>query len=342
MIERLVSIIVVNWNGKQHLDACLSAICSQSYPATEVLLVDNGSTDGSVDYVQRRFPTVRCIKAGGNLGFCAGNNLGIRQAMGEYIALINNDTEADVNWIHESINALDGFPEAGFTASRIRLFDRRTHLDSAGDLFFRSGYPAKRGWLLPDGSEFDQGRWVFGACGAAAVYRRSMLEQTGLFDEDYFAYMEDVDLSFRAQLMGFRCRYVPTALVYHKVGATAGQSSAIRQYWSHRNHWYTLLKDLPIGLWLRYCGQILVSEVMVLGSATRNRRLSNFFKARIDMLAHLPQTLKKRQMIQNRRNISLEDLDTIIDKNWIAFRRQEKSREVQSALITNRSLINID
>ena len=333
MIQDLASVIVLNWNGRQHLQRCLSSLGSQRYQPCEIILVDNGSSDGSADYVEAEFPSVRVIRLQTNTGFCAGNNLGIRESRGEYVALINNDTEADPAWLAESIEALGANPEAGFTACRIRLFGDRSRLDTAGDLFFSSGYPGKRGSLRHDGPEFDRNEWVFGASAAAAVYRRSMLDAIGLLDEDFFNNMEDVDLSFRAQLNGYRCLYVSSAIVYHKVGATLGTptNSAGNQYQAHRNHWYVLIKNLPPSLWLRYLGDILGAEALVFVSAIRNGRQDVFLRARADVFRALPLLLTKRKQIQQTRCVPPSYIDSIIRKGWYVHRLAERREERQQA-----------
>ena len=325
----MISVIVLNWNGHQHLEGCLSALTRQTYDAYEVIVVDNGSTDVSVDFITENYPKVRVIPLTRNLGFSAGNNVGIQQSAGEFVALINNDTEADSAWLSEGIGALQRNPEAGFIASRIRLFNLRNHLDTAGDLYFRTGYPGKRGWLMTDGLEFAREEWVWGACAGAAIYRRSMLDDIGLLDEDFFAYMEDTDLNFRAQLMGYKCLYVPKAIVYHKVSATAGRQSPQRLYWSHRNHWYTLIKNLPTSLWPLYLGQIIAAETLIMGAAIRTGRLGVFVKARAHVLCMLPKMIKKRQEIQQRRRVSVDYIDSLIRRDWFSFRLAAKKRETK-------------
>lgn len=326
----MLSVIVVNWNGRQHLHTCLSALERQTYTEREIVLVDNGSSDGSPDYVEAEFPQVRVLRLPKNLGFCGGNNVGIRQSQGEWVALINNDTEADPDWLTASLVAIHK-EQADFAAARLRLFDQRAYLDTAGDLYFRTGYPGKRGWLLPDGPEYDQNEWVFGACAGAVVYRRTMLDEIGLFDKDFFSLMEDIDLSFRAQLAGYRCLYVASALVYHKVGATVGRDTARRQYWSHRNHWHVLLKNLPLPLLLRYLGQIMAAEALVLGSAAQRGRLSVFARARTQVVRDLPRILAKRKSVQALRRVSLQYIDSLIRKDWFSFRLAVKRREAEFA-----------
>jgi GT2 family glycosyltransferase len=332
----LVSVVVLNWNGRQHLETCLSALCLQTYSEYEIILVDNGSTDGSADYVEANFPAVRVIRLPENLGFCGGNNAGITQARGDCIALLNNDTEADPVWLAESVKALEAHPDAGCIAARMRLFDRRTYLDTVGDLYFRNGCPAKRGWLMPDGPEYEQNSWVFSPCAGAAVYRRVMLEEVGLFDEDFFNNMEDLDLGFRAQLLGYRCLYVASAIVYHKVGATVGFAATNPQqlYRAHRNHWYVLIKNLPTSLWCRYLGHILVTEILILGAAAWRGRLSILVRARAEVVRTLPRMLAKRRVIQKCRKVSVVYLDSLFQKGWLSNRMAEKRRE--TAFISTR------
>jgi GT2 family glycosyltransferase len=333
------TVAVLSWNGRQHLDTCLSSLLGQTYRDREIVLVDNGSSDGTAEYVRATFPEVRIVRLEENAGVCGGLNFGVTQARGELIALINNDTEADADWLRESIRALDAHPEAGFTASRMRLFYRRTELDTAGDLLFRNGHPAKRGWLMPDSPEYDEDAWIFGACAGAAVYRRSMLEDTGLFDEDFFGTLEDFDLSFRAQLMGYRCRYVASAIVYHKVGATEGLGMTSPQllYRVHRNRWFALIKNLPGPLWIRYLGDIVAAEALVLAAASRGGRLGLFFRSRVEVLGQLPRLLRKRRAVQRRRRVPVAYLDSLIGRNWLAHRRAEKRREVELAVASRRA-----
>lgn len=327
MKKPTVSVIVVNWNGQHHLFTCLSALVNQTYSPTEIIMVDNGSKDNSIQFVKENFPFIEIISVNENRGFSGGNNVGISRARGDFIALINNDTEADKKWLEESINAIKDYPDAGFIASRICLFDHRSYLDTAGDLYFRSGYAGKRGWLKEYGNQYSEIDWVFGACAGAAVYRREMFEEIGLFDDDYVNYFEDVDLSFRAQLSGYTCLYVPTAIVYHKVSSSVGYRSSKHQYWSHRNHWFTLIKNLPSKLWIRYIFPILFSEILVLGSSLAQGRLGVFILARLDVFAKLPLMLIKRWNIQKKRKVTCGYLDSIIQKDWYSYRCNEKKTE---------------
>jgi GT2 family glycosyltransferase len=258
-------------------------------------------------------------------------NFGIGEARGRFIAILNNDIEADSRWLAESVRALEEHPEAGFTATRIRLFYQRDRLDTAGDLFFREGFAAKRGWLHKDGPEFDEPAWVFGACAAGALYRRELFDAVGTFDETFQASLEDLDLSFRAQLQGFKCRYVPTAILYHKMGATLGvgfaQSS--QQLRMHRNLWLLRIKNLPGALWLRYLPRMLAGEAVVLIRALRTGRFGVAFRARVEVLRRLRGALAQRRAVQARRTIRARELDAIISRNWFAQRLLEKRLEAE-------------
>ncbi len=324
-----VSLVVLSWNGMAHLDLCLSSLSRQTYTDYEILLVDNGSSDGSKQWVETHYPLVRIERTEQNLGVPGGINYGLARARGRYVAILNNDIEVEPQWLAASVHALDQYPEAGFTASRVRLFYRRDRLDTAGDLYFRAGYPAKRGWLHRDGPAFDASRWVFGACAVAALYRRELLESVGFMDEDFEACMEDLDLSFRAQLQGYKCRYVPAAIIYHKLGATVGQglSNPQHQLRFHRNIWLVRIKNLPTLLWIRYLPQMLVAELAVFFAASRSGRLKVLLQARCEVLQGLRHTLAKRREIQARRTISCRDLHAMIETGWLAHRVREKKLE---------------
>ena len=334
MTAPAASIIVLSWNGLEHLEVCLSSLCAQTFKDREIILADNGSTDGSKEWVEARFPDVRIARVEKNRGVPGGVNFGISQARGKFIALVNNDIEAHPEWLSESIRALEEHPEAGFTATRIRLFHQRDRLDTTGDLYFREGFPAKRGWLHHDGPDFDAPGWVFGSCAAATVYRRELIEAVGGFDEDFQASLEDLDFSFRAQLCGFKCRYVPTAILYHKMGATlgVGLSHGPAQQRMHRNLWLMRIKNLPGALWVRYLPQMLLAEAAVILRAVKTRRLAEIMRARLEVLQRLSATLAKRRVIQSARVVSARELDAVIARDWFTQRRHEKRLEAEVRL----------
>ena len=216
----LASIVIPNWNGAHHLPDCLDSLRRQRYPRFEVILVDNGSTDGSLALLAQTYPEVRLIALGENWGFAPACNLGMRAARGEILVLLNNDTETDPGWLEALVAAFERWPGAGAVASKMLLFDRRDHLHTAGDFYRLDGTPGNRGVWQRDEGQFYEQEPVFSACGGSAAYRRAMLDQVGLLDESFFFSCEDVDLGWRAQLAGWACVYAPGAIVYHKVSAT--------------------------------------------------------------------------------------------------------------------------
>lgn len=242
-----LSVIIPHWNGKQHLEVCLNALRRQTFADHEIILVDNGSTDGSADYVREYFPEVHLLELGENRGFTGACNAGYRESRGEFVCLLNNDTEADPGWLEAIVDAFDQFPQVGAVATKMLLFDRRDHFHSAGDYYRLDGIPGNRGVWQQDVGQYDQQEPVFSACGGAAAYRRTMLQEIGFLDDAFFFSCEDVDLSWRARLAGWEVLYVPEAVVYHKLKASGG-SGVTGSYHDGRNFLYIIWKNYPSGL----------------------------------------------------------------------------------------------
>jgi GT2 family glycosyltransferase len=242
----MVSIIVLNWNGKQYLETCLSSLERQTYKSIEIIFVDNGSHDGSLEFVRKRFPRVVILRHEKNLGFSQGVNSGIRISRGEFIATINNDAQADENWIQNLLNVIESGKCIGSCASKMMRFYDRNIIDSAGIIIYQNGNAYDRGREKKDTGQYDQQEEIFGACAGAAIYRKKMLEEIGLFDEEYFAYFEDVDLSFRMHLFGWKCIYVPDAIVYHIHSATSKSSSPFKIFYIERNKLWNMWKYFPV------------------------------------------------------------------------------------------------
>ena len=238
-----VDVIIPNLDGAALLERCLAALEQQTMPPARVIVVDNGSTDGSRQVVERT--VAEWLPLGRNAGFPAAVNAGIRVATAPYVALLNNDAYAEPDWLAQIVAALEHDPAISFAASRM-VFTRDRGINAAGDAFDvrgRGGY--NRGIFEPDGPRFDEARIVFGACAGAALYRRRLFDEVGLFDEEFFLSWEDIDLDLRATLAGHRCLYVPRAVVYHDQGASSGLD---RRALERRNKARLALRDLPLPL----------------------------------------------------------------------------------------------
>lgn len=301
----LASVVIPNWNGAHHLPACLEALRAQTCSDLEVILVDNASTDGSVALVAERYPEVRLLVLGRNLGLTGGNNAGFRAARGDILISLNNDTQADPRFVEALVTALQAHPEAGMAAAKIRLFDRRDLLHSAGDGYGIDGLPFNRGVWQRDEGQFDEPGWVFGGCGGAVAYRRAMLDDVGLFDESFFMYCEDVDLNWRAQLAGWPCWYTPQAVVYHKLSATGG--GPLASFYTGRNTLWVIAKNYPGTLLRTYWPHIVRAQWAVSREALRAWRGAAArarLRGQIAGFLGWPRMLKKRRAIQAARRVS--------------------------------------
>lgn len=239
-----VKVIIVNWNRKKFLPRVLDALKLQTFKRFSTLIVDNGSTDGSLDLISVRFLEVDILSLETNIGFSAANNLAIKKVPQEYIALLNNDAVPHPGWLRSLVDTLRTHPEAGIAASKMLFFDFPGVIDRAGDAYTTSGTGLLRG-RCKAAERFGSTEWVFGACAGAALFRTSLFQDVGLLDEDFFLIYEYVDLNFRAQLKGYKCLYVPEAGVYHKGGMTIGHNSSVSVYYGHRNLEWVYIRNMP-------------------------------------------------------------------------------------------------
>lgn len=297
-----VSIIVVNWNGVRFLKNCLGALFGQTYANYEIILVDNGSSDNSVCFTRENFPEVKIVALKENKGFTGGNAAGLEIAQGAYIALVNNDARPEKTWLENLIQPMLSDRAIGICASKL-IFENSQTLNSAGDGLTTAAVGFNRG-LGSEAAEFAMPELVFGACGAAVLYRRSMLEEIGFLDEDFFLYDEDTDLNFRAQLTGWKCVYVPTAVAYHLANATSRRLSDLHVYYHTRNLEFVWLKNMPFEIMLRFAHHKVIQE---LGSfcylCVRHGKWIPFFRAKRDALKMLRAMLQKRAKIQSRKRV---------------------------------------
>jgi GT2 family glycosyltransferase len=242
----LVSVIVVNWNGEALLTPCIDSLLAQTYPRIEIIVVDNASTDGSVGLLAARYGgKIRVIVNPENSGFTGGNNAGFAVAAGTYLVLLNNDAEAEPGWVAALVREAEADARVGMCASKIVSYDDPTVIDSAGLLLARDGLARGRGRLARDDGRFDRSVDVMMPSGCAALYRRAMLDQVGPFDEQFFMYCDDVDLGLRGRVAGWRCRYVPDAVVRHRYSQSVGGYSPWKIFLVERNRIWVMLKSFP-------------------------------------------------------------------------------------------------
>ena len=268
MSKPRASIVIPNWNGWHLLKPCLESLDAQDCrDALEVIVVDNASGDGSVEAIREGYPDVRLLVMDENLGFAGGTNAGFAAAHGEVLIALNNDTEAAPDWASRLLRALERHPDAGMAAPRMMVYDSPTKIHSAGDLYGVDGIPNSRGVWEQFGPPYDQEAYVFGACGGAAAYRREMVEQIGSFDEAFFMYCEDVDLNWRAQLAGYRCVYVPDAVVRHHISATGG--GVLSSYYVGRNTLWVMARNVPSRVLRRHWRQIVAAQWQIARDALR-------------------------------------------------------------------------
>jgi GT2 family glycosyltransferase len=243
-----VSVIVVNWNRRDLLRACLNSLHSQTETAREIIVVDNGSADGSPEMVEREYPHVCLIRNTANHGFCAANNQGIQASKSEFIALLNNDAEAEAGWLQALMHAIEVRPDFGMAASKVLVWEDPGRIDKAGHLIYPDGQNRGRGSGERDHGQYDRQEETLWPDGCAALYRKGMLDAIGGFDEDFFAYADDAELGLRARIAGWRCVYTPAAVVRHHRGSTLGLRSARRLTLIERNRVLLAVKLFPLSL----------------------------------------------------------------------------------------------
>jgi GT2 family glycosyltransferase len=304
-LGRRASVIIPNWNGEAHLPTCLDALQGQRFADFETIVVDNGSRDGSLSLLARDYPQVQVMALPRNLGYAGGCNAGLRQAAGQVLCILNNDTEVEPDWLAELLMALERHADAGMATSQVRLFDDRSRFHTTGDFVRVNGTFDSRGvWQLDEG-QFDREEYVFGAAGVAPAFRRTMLDDIGLFDADLGSYCEDVDLSWRAQLSGYRCIYAPRAVLYHKVSATGGGATA--SFYVARNTIWVLAKNLPSQMWKKYRAGIVAaqwSRFLDAARAWRGAAARATMRGQLAGVVGLPKMLRKRRLIQTQRRVS--------------------------------------
>lgn len=306
-------IVIPNFNGKDIIGKCLDSLLSQTLPV-HIIVVDNGSSDGSVEYLEQHYPQAELIKLPRNTGFTGGVNAGIKKATedkAEYVLLFNSDAVADKNWAKELVEAAKDHDDAGIVTCKFMRSDKK-HIDSTGDFYTTWGLPFPRGRNTVDKGQYDKGEYVFGATGGASLYKPACLEDIGLFDKDFFLYFEDVDISFRAQLAGWKVYYQPKAIAYHEVGATSSKMGSIARRYSIQNFILTYTKNMPGYLYIKYYPLFLTQLIRMKLGAIRDHQLGAYIKGFFAAINLLPTAIKQRCHIQKNRKVKVSDVDKLL------------------------------
>ena len=304
-ISAHVAVVIVTWNAAALLDGVLAALERQTLAAARVLVVDNGSTDVQhLEEVVAAHPRCELLLLADNLGFAAANNRGIALCGEvEFIALLNPDAYPEHQWLAELVAAARRYPGAASFASRLLNHQDPSRLDGAGDVLSLAGKPSRRGHGMRAAGRFLDADEVFAPCAAAALYRRGPLEACGGFDEDFFCYVEDMDLGFRLRLVGWGCRYVPTAVVRHIGSAVTGRRSAFTVYHGQRNMIFNYFKNMPAPLLWGLLPLHLLLNLAYLAAAVVFGRRDAVWRAKRDALRLLPAVWHKRQRVQDGRRV---------------------------------------
>jgi GT2 family glycosyltransferase len=320
------SVVVLNYNGLRYLDTCLEALVGQQLQGgIELLVVDNRSSDGSMDHVRQRFPQVRVIESKANLGFAGGNNLGIEHAKGRHVVLLNNDTRVRPGWLAALVQAAEAQPDVGAVTSKLVFMDRPNVIQNAGTILLSDGSGADRGAGEEDRGQYEAREEVFGACGCAMLLSRRMLGDVGAFDPTFFTYYEDTDLSWRMRLRGWRVVYEPSAVVEHVHSGTSVEWSPLFTFHVDRNRLLMIVKNAPAGFvlraftwygWLAAQGaaRALLGQKVRPGPSLEKRRMKPGARAHVhvrvvaSLVRHLPTMLSNRRSIRRTRVVADADI----------------------------------
>jgi len=338
-----VVVVVVNWNRKELLRACLTSLSRQTHGSFEVVVVDNGSTDGSptlIEEMAKDYPVpLRLVVNSTNMGFCAANNQGMFSTDAELVALLNNDAEAEPGWLAALERAIRQGEDIGMAASKVLVWEDPTRIDKCGHLMFPDGQNRGRGSGQTDRGQFDRTEEVLWPDGCAAMYRRAMLEDVGGFDEDFFAYADDAELGLRARWAGWRCLYTSDAVVRHHRGATLGLGSARRLTLIERNRILLAVKLFPWSLLWANGAFLLARIVAGMWAAVRNRgemrhypgmggkftAATALLRGIAEALPRIPATLRKRRALREKRRLTGRQIRRLLLANRIGLRELSES-----------------
>jgi GT2 family glycosyltransferase len=314
-----VSVIILTWNGRPYLTECLESLAAQRFRDFETILVDNGSSDGTAEYVRGAYPWVRLLVLQENVGFAEGNNRALALAQGTYIVTLNNDTKAAPEFLAELVRFAESDARIGMVAAKMRNYYQPERIDAVALKIGTNGLGYNIGIGETDSGQYDDAA-IFGPCGGAALYRREMLDETGFFDSDFFAYYEDFDLAWRARLAGWKALAAPRALVYHVHSATGGEMSRFKTYYTHRNKWFVIIKNWPIVLLLKRLPILFLFDMAALVLACLKGVGAAAITARFDVVKNMGRLLVQRREVQARSKLSTGEIELFFSSYEGAFK----------------------
>jgi GT2 family glycosyltransferase len=314
-----ISVIIVNWNTGAYLKRCVLSLSKQIMPPCEVIVVDNASTDLSAVGLEECYPNVKVVRLDKNIGFAAANNLAARLISEEcnWVALLNPDAFPEPTWLESLMDAAKHHPEYAFFGSRLMNANEPSNYDGTGDIYHISGLVWRGGHGNAADASALKMKEIFSPCAAAALYRKDAFVEANGFDEDYFCYVEDVDLGFRLRLLGYRCLHVPESVVYHIGSVTTGKRSDFSVYHGHRNLVWTYVKNMPGALFWLFLPLHIILNLFIITWFSLHGQCSVILRSKFDALGGIPRMWKKRREIQKNRKASVNDIWQVLDKSFL-------------------------
>ena len=321
----MVSVVIPNWNGAHLIEPCLAALKRQTNPADQVIVVDNGSRDGSVDLLEQKHPEVEVVALERNYGFAGGVNRGIERALktgATHIALLNNDAEPEPQWLDELLKVMNTQDDVAAVAGKQVDYDGK--IDTTGEIYSVWGTPFSRGRGEADKGQYDEQTDIFAATGGASLYSAAALRSIGLMDERFFAYYEDVDWSFRARLAGWEIRYTPNAVVQHQVGGTSDKLGSFRQQHMLKNTALLYTKNMPARLYWKHWPKLVLTVGVKSLNLMMNLHIWALMKAWFGIVWYTPAIVAERWSIQKNRQLSTSQVTELLYKGLSPTQKEKR------------------
>jgi GT2 family glycosyltransferase len=314
--DKLVSFVIPNYNGRNFIKVCLDSIAQQTYKSFEAIVVDDASTDNSINYIKSEYKWIKMVGLSKNAGFCYAVNTGIQASNGDYIALVNNDVELDRDWLAYMVRAIQTSTDVfGISSKIINYYDRKI-IDDAGDIYTREGLAFKRWHGLPDNKLNIENKEIFSPSGAASFFSKSALSKIGLWDEKFIAYLDDVDIGFRARLLGYKNYYEPNAVAYHMVSRSYGKNTVFMGSLVLRNNIAVIIKNMPSILILNFLPWLVVGHLKTAKYIFSIGGFKAIIQGYVMFIKMVPHLMRTRSYIKRKTIITARGLKKVILKNY--------------------------